>query len=88
MTDVEIWRMHYAETLKAWGERFAENRAKAANLLGERFCRMWEFYLIVSELSFRHGKHMVFQIQLTRKVGTLPLQRDYMFDAERKLPGG
>lgn len=85
VTDIEIWRMHYAETLLAWSQRFEVNRARAAELLGERFCRMWEFYLINSEFSFRYYKHMVFQIQLTRAVNALPLQRDYMFEAEAQL---
>ena len=82
VTDIEIWRMHYAETCLAWGGRFAANRDKAAALLGERFCRMWEFYLLISEFSFRYGKHMVFQIQLTREVDALPLTRDYMGETE------
>ncbi len=85
VTDTEIWRLHYAETLRAWYDRFEANRDKAKDLLGERFCRMWEFYLITSELSFRYFKHMVFQIQLAKAVDTLPLQRDYMMDAERDL---
>jgi cyclopropane-fatty-acyl-phospholipid synthase len=85
VTDTEIWRLHYARTLAAWHARFEANRDNAAALLGERFCRMWEFYLLTSELSFRYFKHMVFQIQLAKAVDTLPLQRDYMFDAERAL---
>lgn len=85
VTDTEIWRLHYAETLLHWFNRFEANRDKASALLGERFCRMWEFYLISSELSFRYFKHMVFQIQLAKSVDTLPLQRDYMMDAEREL---
>jgi len=55
-------------------------------MMDERFCRMWEFYLIASELSFSHGKHMNFQIQLTKNVRALPLTRDYMFESERTLP--
>jgi cyclopropane-fatty-acyl-phospholipid synthase len=49
---------------------------------------MWEFYLIVSELSFRHGKHMVFQIQMTKTVSALSIQRDYMYENEARLPAG
>lgn len=88
VTDIEIWRLHYAETCLAWGGRFAANRDKAAAMLGERFCRMWEFYLLISEFSFRYGKHMVFQIQMTRDVDALPLARDYMGDAEKRLAAG
>ena len=85
VTDCEIWRLHYAETLKHWEARFQANRELAAKMFDERFCRMWEFYLIVSEYSFRYGNHMVFQIQLAKDRNALPLTRDYMIEAERKL---
>jgi len=86
-TDIEILRLHYAETLLAWETRFQKNRDRIASILDERFCRMWEFYLIASEFSFRHGKHMVFQIQLAKQVGTVPLDRGYMAEAEAALGG-
>jgi len=85
VTDCEIWRIHYAETLKEWDNRFQANRAKVAEMFDERFCRMWEFYLVVSEFSFRHGKHMNFQIQLSKDVNALPLSRDYMIEIEQKI---
>jgi cyclopropane-fatty-acyl-phospholipid synthase len=86
MTDLEILRLHYAKTLRHWHERFQTNRARIAKLLDERFCRMWEFYLVGSELSFTHGGHMIFQMQLTRALDVLPLTRDYMRDKELRLP--
>nr|WP_245161517.1 cyclopropane-fatty-acyl-phospholipid synthase family protein [Brevundimonas alba] len=82
VTDVEILRLHYAETLKAWRERFEANRAQIADLYDERFCRMWEFYLCLSEVAFRHRGCMVFQIQLSKRVGAVPLTRDYIPAAE------
>jgi len=85
VSDIEILRLHYADTLVAWEQRFQDNRQKIANLLDERFCRMWEFYLIISEMSFRHGKHMVFQIQLTKNVDALPITRNYMAKAEAAM---
>ncbi len=85
ITDTEIWRLHYMHTIAAWSERFANNRAKAAELMGERFCRMWEFYLVTSELSFIYFHHVNFQIQLSKSLQTLPLQRDYMFEVENQL---
>lgn len=87
VTDIEIFRLHYAETLLAWERRFQQNRGKIAAILDERFCRMFEFYLIVSEFSFRYGGHMVFQIQMARQVGTVPLDRGYMAEAETALRG-
>ena len=46
--DIEILRLHYAETLKAWRERFMARREEAVQLYDERFARMWEFYLACS----------------------------------------
>jgi len=85
VTDCEILRLHYAETLLEWDKRFQTNRAKVAEMFDERFCRMWEFYLIVSEFSFRHGKHMNFQIQLSKTINATPITRDYMSEVERAI---
>jgi cyclopropane-fatty-acyl-phospholipid synthase len=82
-TDVEVLRLHYAETIRHWRRRFAANRDVITSLYDERFCRMFEFYLAGSELSFRVSDHVNFQIQLTRDAATLPLTRDYMTQAER-----
>ena len=77
-TDIEIWRLHYAETLKKWRTRFQKNRAGAAALYDERFCRIWEFYLAGAEMAFRYDRQVVFQIQLTKRIDALPVTRDYM----------
>lgn len=82
-TDVEILRLHYAETLCAWRERFLDRWDDVARLYDEQFCRMWLFYLTLCEIGFRHRTMMVFQIQLTKQIDTLPLTRDYMMDWER-----
>lgn len=79
LADVEILRLHYAETLRAWRRRFLANRDIARDRLGERFCRMWEFYLAASEAGFRYQKLMVFQLQLAKRLDTLPLTRDYLY---------
>lgn len=88
VTDLEILRIHYADTLMEWHRRFLENRDEIARLYDERFCRMWEFYLLSVETSFRHGAGMVFQMQLAHRSDTLPLTRRYMLDAvgERGRP--
>lgn len=85
VTDIEILRLHYAETLKAWRERFMARRDAAMALYDERFCRMWEFYLAFSEAGFRHGLIGVFQIQLAKTVDAVPITRDYIFEFEAKL---
>lgn len=78
VTDVEILRLHYAKTLKAWRARFAARREAVAALYDERFCRIWEFYLGLSEIAFRYRGCMVFQVQLAKRVDAVPLTRDYM----------
>jgi cyclopropane-fatty-acyl-phospholipid synthase len=85
--DVEVLRLHYAETLKAWRERFIARREEAVQLYDERFARMWEFYLACSEMSFRKQNMMNFQIQLTKRQGVVPMTRDYIFREEAKLRG-
>ncbi|MEC5325571.1 cyclopropane-fatty-acyl-phospholipid synthase family protein [Aurantimonas sp. A3-2-R12] len=78
VTDIEIWRLHYAETLQAWRLRFEAELDRVREIYDERFCRMWRFYLVISELAFRQGGHVVFQIQLARKQDAVPLTRDYL----------
>ncbi len=81
LTDVEVLRLHYAQTLRAWRERFAARREAIAELYDERFCRMFEFYLAVSEIAFRRLRHVNFQVQLTRSLTATPITRGYMRDA-------
>jgi cyclopropane-fatty-acyl-phospholipid synthase len=82
-TDMEILRLHYADTLRHWRRRFEANRAAIARLTDERFCRKWEFYLTASELAFRVRDHMVFQLQLAKRQDAVPLTRDYITDWEQ-----
>ncbi|NWG45810.1 MAG: class I SAM-dependent methyltransferase [Alphaproteobacteria bacterium] len=83
LSDLEILRLHYAETLKAWRERFLAHREEVVRLYDEAFLRMWEFYLAGAEMGFRHQGLVVSQIQLARSIDALPVVRDYMVDWER-----
>ena len=85
VTDIEVLRLHYAETLRHWRERFLANREQIQQLAGydDRFCRMWEFYLAGCEVAFRYMNQMVFQIQIARRQDAVPLTRDYMASGER-----
>ncbi len=87
VTDIEILRLHYAETLKAWRDRFMAHREDAERLYDARFVRMWEFYLACSEMAFRHQNMMVFQLQLAKRQGVVPITRDYIMRAEARLRG-
>lgn len=85
VTDMEILRVHYANTLREWNARFQSKRGEVATMFDERFCRMWEFYLAATEVGFRYGKQMVFQVQLTKNINALPLTRDYIAEMETDL---
>jgi len=85
VTDVEILRLHYAMTLRHWRQRFRAAWHTAVERYGERFCRMWEFYLAGAETGFRYQNLMVFQLQLTKDQKALPLTRDYIQTAELEL---
>jgi cyclopropane-fatty-acyl-phospholipid synthase len=87
VTDIEILRLHYAETLKAWRDRFLAHRDEVARLYDARFVRMWEFYLACSEAAFRRQDMMVLQIQLAKRHGTVPITRDYILRTEQRLRG-
>jgi cyclopropane-fatty-acyl-phospholipid synthase len=85
VTDIEILRLHYAETVKAWRERFLAHREEAERLYDPSFVRMWEFYLASAEMAFREQNMMVFQLQITKRQGVVPMTRDYIHDAEMRL---
>lgn len=79
LTDFEVWREHYADTLLRWHERFQANRDKVLALYDEKFCRMWELYLLGCEMSFRIQELCVFQVQLARKIDAVPRTRAYLY---------
>lgn len=87
LSDLEIWRLHYARTLTCWNERFQENRDIFRERLGERFCRMWEFYLIGCRAGFEWGELVVFHMQLAHRNDTIPITRDYLYTPVDDAPG-
>ena len=80
-TDLEVLRLHYAYTLAAWFARFQAVRDQVAADKGERFCRMWEFYLAASEMAFYYRGLVVFHFQLAADQTAVPLSRDYLHEA-------
>ena len=67
-------------------DEWPARRDAIAALYDERFCRMFEFYLVGCELAFRREDHMNWQMQLSPSRDGVPLTRDYMIEAERR-PG-
>ncbi len=79
VTDIEVWHDHYARTLRHWRNRFMARRDEALAMFDERFCRLWEFYLTSCELAFSHSSLVVYQIQLCKSKGIIPITRDYLY---------
>jgi len=91
VTDIEVLRLHYAETLAAWRRNFEAAWENAAGQLSERFCRMWQFYLAGCEVGFRYHNIAVFQIQLAKRIDAVPLTRDYLYEYKERaeeVPAG
>ena len=80
INDIEILILHYAKTIKEWRKNFDNNRKQISKNIDEKFCRMWEFYLLVSEYSFRNMGSFVFQMQITKNLGYLPFTRNYIYN--------
>jgi len=87
VTDIEVLQLHYAETLKAWRQRFLAHRDEVVRLYDQRFVRMWEFYLASSEIAFRDGDMVIFQIQMAKRKDITPATRDYIGREEARLRG-
>ncbi len=83
--DCEVLRLHYYWTIKAWRENFEAVRDQVVAMQGERFARMWEFYLAAVELGFRDGSNMVYQLLLSEKRDAVPVTRDFITAAEEGL---
>ena len=79
VTDIEVWHDHYAKTLRHWRQRFMAKRDEALAMFDERFCRLWEFYLAGCEVTFSHKDNVVYQIQMTKKKGIVPITRNYLY---------
>jgi len=83
--DCEILRLHYYWTIRHWRQNFEAKRGEVVAMMGERFARMWEFYLVAVELGFLHGSNMVFQLLLSNERDDVPVIRDFITDGERAL---
>ena len=85
LLDCEIWRKHYGYTIAEWSRRFAANRDRAKAMYDERFCRMWELYLLGAEDAFMTGNQAVMQLQLGRQRDAVPLTRSYIAEETERL---
>tara|TARA_B100000427_G_scaffold153603_1_gene127892 strand:- start:4167 stop:5354 length:1188 start_codon:yes stop_codon:yes gene_type:complete len=79
ISDLEVLRMHYSHTLRHWRERFLSKKEAVLEMFDEKFLRMWEFYLASCEMAFKWGDQVVFQLQLTKDIKSVPNTRDYIY---------
>ena len=79
VSDLEVLKIHYAHTLRHWKERFTQNKDKVLDMFDEKFFRMYEFYLTSCEVAFKFGDQVVYQIQLSKELDTVPSTRDYIY---------
>ena len=81
LSDMESLIHHYDKTLKAWLDRFLENREKVKKMYSESFCKMWEFYLAGCSAAFHHRDLLVYQLQIVKNFSTIPSnRRDYIYN--------
>ena len=81
LTDAEVWRLHYAETLRHWRGRFEAAAERVEAMYDARFVRMWRYYLCAAETGFRYDRSVVFQLQMSRDKTAVPATRDYLYGA-------
>ena len=79
VSDIEVLRLHYANTLRHWKENCIKNKEKIISMFDEKFFRMWEFYLAGCEMAFKWGDQVVYQFQLTKNYTSTPVTRDYIY---------
>ena len=80
ISDCETLIHHYDKTLKAWLDRFMQNKEKAKFMYNKEFVRMWEFYLASCSAAFKFRDLVVYQLQLVKNFTALPSnRRDYIY---------
>ncbi|WP_299146647.1 cyclopropane-fatty-acyl-phospholipid synthase family protein [uncultured Tateyamaria sp.] len=79
-TDIEVWRLHYAKTIRHWRDRFDAHISEISSMYDARFVRMFRYYLTVCILAFEHQMQGVYHFQLAHKRDAVPLTRDYLYD--------
>ena len=84
-SDIEMLRLHYARTLRAWYANCLAHRDDIVGMYDEPFFRMWIFYLAGATAAFENGGLCNYQIQYTRNRRSLPVTRNYMIEAEARL---
>ena len=65
--DVQNIGEHYDPTLMAWWNNFDAAWPRLRDRYGDRFYRMWKYYLLCSAAMFRSRYHQLYQLVMTRQ---------------------
>ena len=77
--DIEVWRLHYAITIRHWRDRFEVDLDKIKGMYDEEFVRMFRYYFTICIAAFEHQMQAVYHFQLSHKRTAVPLTRDYLY---------
>ena len=78
--DVENLRLHYAQTLRHWLERYERHADRVEAMFDRNFVRAWRLYLAGSVASFTTSSLQLFQITFARRENTsLPWTRAHLY---------
>jgi cyclopropane-fatty-acyl-phospholipid synthase len=78
--DVENLRMHYAQTLQHWLQRYDANITQVSAMFDTEFVRAWRLYLAGSLTAFKSGGMQLFQVSFARaEQNNLPWTRQHLY---------
>lgn len=84
--DVENLRLHYAQTLEAWLQRFEMHADQVEDMMDERFVRTWRLYLAGSRAAFTSGCLQLFQVLFAREEDNdIPWSRAHQYTTHTSL---
>jgi len=79
VADTETLIRHYDKTLISWLDRFMKKKDLVKDMFGEKFVKMWSFYLASCAAAFRYKDLAVFQLQIVKNFNTARSTRDYIY---------
>lgn len=70
--DVERMSAHYILTLRAWRDLWASNRVEVVKAYGERWYRLWHFFLHWAALMGEQGAGFTYQVTMHKNHDRFP----------------
>lgn len=70
--NIDVLGVHYSATIWRWYKNWVSNKDKVIEVYGERWYRIWVFFLAYSTIISRQGSASVFQITLHKNLNAYP----------------